>query len=247
MNFFGHAVVATWYSPGHAPDDSPDDAPDDSYGPELALGAMLPDFASMCRGRLVGAEHAQVAEGIALHHRTDRVFHTLDAFTQLERETTERVRSRGVGRGGALATGHVGVELLLDGLLLDDERACALYLAALRCEQASAGPERSTIEWKQPAHAQQWASLRQRMISHGLPHGYRDPDVVASRLAMILRGRPSLALSPWEQEQVRKQLPYVQHRVASMLDTIMNGLRSGLRAGMSPDKTNTTDTASERS
>lgn len=213
VNFFGHVVVSNWYS----------------SEPSVAFGSMLPDFASMCRGRLLGARDPQVADGIDLHHRTDRVFHTLEVFTDLEQDTTNRLQARGIGRGGAMATGHVGVELLLDGLLLDDSRACSLYLAALACEPACAAPTLSPLDWKQTAHAQQWAGLHQRLSAHGLPVGYRDPDTVASRLQLILRGRPTLALSDWEVARVAEELPGVRTRIAARLDELLDGLRHGLR------------------
>ena len=45
MNFFGHALAASWRS----------------REPGFALGSMLPDFASMCGMRLDGASDAVTA------------------------------------------------------------------------------------------------------------------------------------------------------------------------------------------
>src|SRR5882762_4814840 len=71
VNYFGHAAVASWSTPAE---------------PGVALGAMLPDFAVMCGGRIVSADEAAVADGIALHHDTDAAFHPLPAVTALMRE-----------------------------------------------------------------------------------------------------------------------------------------------------------------
>ena len=67
MNFFGHAVVATW----HATE------------PRFVLGAMLPDFAAMIRARPPAARDPELARGIALHHATDEVFHDAPTFREL--------------------------------------------------------------------------------------------------------------------------------------------------------------------
>ena len=207
MNFFGHVVVTSWQS----------------SEPAVALGAMLPDLANMCRGRVVRAHDADVAAGITLHHATDKVFHTLPAFSELERDTTQRLQARGVKRGAAMGTAHVAVELLLDGMLLDDERACALYLAALRCEAAMADDARS--EWQDPAAARRWATIRDRLTDHGLPAGYRDPDVVTDRIALILSHYSTLALDDSEIGRVRAELQLLRARVAASVPTIMTGLR----------------------
>src|SRR4029079_14058794 len=67
VNFFGHALVASWRS----------------RAPAFALGAMLPDFASMCRARVEVVGHADLAAGVDWHHETDRVFHAAGAFRRL--------------------------------------------------------------------------------------------------------------------------------------------------------------------
>ena len=187
---------------------------------------MLPDFANMCRGRVVRAHDADVAAGIALHHATDKVFHTLPAFSELERDTTQRLQARGVKRGAAMGTAHVAVELLLDGMLLDDSRACGLYLAALRCEAAMAHDASS--EWHDPAASRRWAAVRQRLTDHGIPEGYRDPDVVTDRIALILSPYRTLALADSEVELVRVELHLLRARVAASTSAIMAGLRREL-------------------
>lgn len=207
VNFFGHVVVTSWQS----------------SEPAVALGAMLPDLANMCRGRVVRALDPEVAVGMDLHHATDRVFHALPAFSDLERDTSQRLQARGVNRGGAMGTAHVAVELLLDGLLLDDRDAAELYLAALCCDPAMAKDARS--EWHKPEQSQRWPAMRQRLNDHGLPEGYRDPDVVTDRIAMILSRYKTLALADWEVSRVRAELQLLRPRVATSLPTIMDGLR----------------------
>jgi acyl carrier protein phosphodiesterase len=210
VNFFGHVVVATWFS----------------GSPALALGSMLPDFAHMCRGRVVRARAPDMAAGIELHHRTDKAFHCLASFGELEREASRTLGKRGVARGSAMGTAHVAVELLLDGELLDDERACALYLAALAHEEATA-PE-PDIVWAEPEQIARWHALRARLREHGVPEGYRDPDTVAARVGQILSRRASLALSERDQRIVGEEMVALKQRVAARVPDILAELRAAM-------------------
>ena len=107
MNFFGHAAVATWQA----------------AAPGRTLGAMLPDFATMSGARLsttTPSPDAEVASGIDLHHKTDGVFHQLPVVLGLMRELDERLAHGGCARGPRRAVAHIGVELLLDGVLVEE-------------------------------------------------------------------------------------------------------------------------------
>jgi hypothetical protein len=104
MNFFGHVVVATWQPARDA---------------RTALGAMLPDLVGVAGLRGVAPGDPEVARGVALHHRTDEVFHASDTFVSLQTLLRSALEARGIRGGPARAAAHVGIELLLDGLLLD--------------------------------------------------------------------------------------------------------------------------------
>lgn len=221
VNFFGHVVVTSWRT----------------SEPAVALGAMLPDLAGMCGGRVVGARDPDVGIGIDLHHATDRVFHTLPAFSDLEHNTSERLQARGVNRGGAMGTGHVAVELLLDGILLDDQAAAELYLAAMSCDAALAPDARS--EWHKPGQSERWPMLRERLNNIQLLEGYRDTDRVTDRIAVILSRYKTLALSDWEVDQVRAELRLLRGRVVARAPQIM----AGLRREFAPDATDSADSA----
>lgn len=207
VNFFGHVVVTSWRT----------------SEPAVAFGSMLPDLASMCRGRVLGTRDPDVGTGIDLHHATDRVFHALPPFTDLEHDTSERLQARGVNRGGAMGTAHVAVELLLDGILLDDQAASELYLAAMSCDAALATDAR--CEWHKAGQSERWPTLRQRLSDIQLLHGYRDPDRVTDRIAMILSRYRTLALADWEVDRVRAELRLLRPRVLANTPRIMAGLR----------------------
>ena len=210
MNFFGHAVVASW----------------EAKAPGFVLGAMLPDFATMSETRLAEVDHPELSAGIALHHRTDRVFHAAPHFLALCREARGALLARGLGRGHAHAVGHVGIELLLDGWLVKQQKAREAYAAALRCgRHQELGRQ---IRWLDEEGRARWRSLRRRLERHGPPEDYRDPTLVASTVERILRGRPRLALDAPRLEITARYLPELQQVVQARAALLIGEVRQGL-------------------
>ena len=210
MNFFGHAAVASW-----------SDAP-----PAVVLGAMLPDFATMCGGRIAAADDAEVADGIALHHATDAAFHTLPAVTGLMRELDEQLDRAGTSRGPRRAIAHIGVELLLDGVLVDDPDYRAAYLRGLGAEPA--------LRWRDDGDAARFAGLLDRLRARGVPDDLRQPEAIAVRVERVLAHRPRLAPSPGELPGIRAALVGFRPRIAVAADTVLRALRARLAAGAAP-------------
>ena len=209
MNFIGHATVALWRS----------------AEPLFVLGSMLPDFASMAGTRLAReapAQDGRLAQGIALHHQTDDVFHGVPSFTGLVQETIDQLTVQGVSRGAARAVGHVGVEMLIDGELLRAPEVARAYTTAL---QAGAGIAPAFVD---AAGTARWHSLRERLLAHGPPHDYREPDGVLWRLTHVLARRPRLALDAAASARVRAALPGLQRRVIDQLGTLLEVLRGRL-------------------
>jgi len=218
VNFFGHAVVASWTSPdgGHA------------------LGAMLPDFQSMCGARVAEPGDAAIAAGIELHHRTDAAFHRLPGFVALGREVEARLAEAGVGRGPRRAVGHIGVELLLDGVLLADAGGRAAYLAALDYPTAS-------ITWRDPEDPAAFAALHARLAAHGLPDDLATASSAATRVLRTIAPRPLLRASPTEAVAIRAELERVAPRVRVAAPAIMSALRAALEP-TAPTAPGSTDT-----
>src|SRR5690606_20947871 len=115
VNFFGHAAIAAWHS----------------SEPGFVLGAMLPDFAAMIRTRPPRATLTSIERGIAFHHLTDHAFHDAPSFRQLTAAAMLELAGLGLGRGAARATAHVGIEILIDGVLARESAARRAYLDAL--------------------------------------------------------------------------------------------------------------------
>ncbi|HWO25391.1 MAG TPA: hypothetical protein VNO30_41910 [Kofleriaceae bacterium] len=209
MNFFGHAAVASWSSPEAG----------------VALGAMLPDFQTMSGARVAAAADAAVATGIALHHATDAAFHRLPATTALMRELDERLAARGCARGPRRATAHVGVELLLDGVLVGEPGYRAAYTRALALEVE--------LVWHDPGDPLRFGGLLARLRAHGVPDDLRRPDAIAQRLARMLAHRPLLAPSAADLRAIRAALAEHQPRVEAAADTVLRGTRAALEAAAS--------------
>ncbi len=208
MNFFGHATVASWHSdePAHA------------------LGAMLPDFATMSRARLGEVDHPDVARGIALHHRTDSAFHRALPFRRMLRSGIADLADRGLRRGPAWGAAHVGIELLLDGTLVHNETVGALYVKALR---AATDIE---IPWRTDDGNHRWEDILERLTGHGVPVEYGNPDVVADWIGRILSRRPRLALAADETVHLAAWLRDVQPEVERTSPQLLDEVRGALQA-----------------
>ncbi|MEO7734166.1 MAG: hypothetical protein ABIY55_24600 [Kofleriaceae bacterium] len=204
MNFFGHAAVASW----------------SDAAPGVVLGSMLPDFATMCGGRLEGADDAEVTRGIALHHKTDGAFHTLPVVLGLMRELDEHLAARACARGPRRAVAHIGVELLLDGELTDEPAYRAAYLAGLACEAAPT--------WREAATAPRFQVLRARLRARGVPEDLRSPDAITTRMHHILAHRPLLAPSPDDLRAIHGALTAFQPRLTVATPTVVRALRAAI-------------------
>lgn len=206
MNYIGHLAVALWQR----------------SDPRFVLGSMLPDFAGMIGARLCAADDPELAAGIALHHRTDAVFHAAGAFTSLLHGMRDTLTSRGVPRGTARAVGHIAVEMLIDGELLREPVLGDAYTTALR---AGASTEAPFTDSDGEARFQ---ALRARLLAHGAPHDYRDPEAILRRLVLALRGRPRLAIDAASTPIIASALPGLQRKVALALPGLLASVRDGL-------------------
>jgi hypothetical protein len=207
VNYFGHAAVASWSAPAE---------------PGAVLGAMLPDFAGMCGTRIAAADEAPVAGGIALHHATDAAFHRLPAVTGLMRELDDALQRAGCARGPRRAVSHIGVELLLDGVLIDEPGYRAAYLAGLAHQPA--------LRWRDPDGGPRFAALLDGLRARGVPDDLRRPEAIAARVHRVLAHRPLLAPSPGELGAIRDALAAFQPRIAVAAETIVRALRAALAA-----------------
>jgi hypothetical protein len=205
VNYFGHAAVASW----------------DLGSGAGSLGAMLPDFATMCRSRLATPDDPGVAAGVELHHATDASFHTLPPVTALMRELSERLARAGCARGPQRAASHIGTELLLDGVLVDEAAYRTSYLAGL---EADAGG----VRWRDDDAPPRFAALLARLRAHGVPDDLRDPHAIARRLHRMLAHRPLLAPSGEDLRAIERGLTDHQPRVAIAADTVLRALRAAL-------------------
>jgi hypothetical protein len=202
MNFFGHAAVASWSAPP----------------PGTVLGAMLPDFATMVRARLDEPTDPAIAAGVAHHHATDAAFHTMPAVLGLMRELDGRLAALGCARGPRRAVAHIGVELLLDGVLVTEPTYRDAYAGAIACDPSS-------VRWRDPDGPQRLDTLLARLRTHGAPDDLRKPHAITQRLHRMLAHRPLLAPSPSDLEAIDRALVAYQPRVEAAADTVLRGLR----------------------
>ncbi len=186
---------------------------------------MLPDFATMARIRLPEVAPGALADGIAYHHETDRVFHRLERFRKQESWTLGHMLSSGLRRGPARGVAHVGVELSLDGALVSSTDAHDTYLNAIGMAQ------QSRLAWKSQESEARFAMLITRLLEIGVPSDYRDPRIVADRLVRIMKPRPLLRLTEEETPILHDAMPAVHKRVDDEADAIMRDMQAALSEG----------------
>ena len=209
MNFFGHAAVASWYA----------------EAPGAVLGAMLPDFATMSGARLAEPTDAAIGHGIDLHHKTDGAFHHLPPVLALMRELDDRLEVLGCARGPRRAVAHIGVELLLDGVLVDNTDYRQAYLAGL-------AHDASGVRWRHDGDDKRFAVLLERLRSYGVPEDLRKPESILQRLHRMLAHRPLLAPSPADLTAIKTALVAHKPRVEVAAETVLRALRVALDHSM---------------
>lgn len=183
---------------------------------------MLPDFATMSGTRLAAPTDAGIARGIDLHHATDAAFHHLPSVLALMRELDERLAAGGCARGPRRAVAHIGVELLLDGVLVDEPVYRDAYASALEHDT-------SGIRFREDDDPPRFTALHTRLRSYGVPDDLRKPDSIVHRLQRMLAHRPLLAPSAADLSAIRTALDDYKPRVDVAADTVIRALRAALR------------------
>lgn len=207
MNFFGHAAVACWRS----------------SEPGFVLGSMLPDFWGMTRTRPVELADGELARGVAFHHETDRVFHDAPTFVELSRGARVALSALGLARGSALAVAHIGVEIVLDGVLAHDQRARHAYVRALESTKLL-----DEVRWRSAEDAEQVRELVSMLAKRSLSADHGAPELVAWRVERALAARPRLALGPGDGQRVTEWARAAKLEVARKSDTLLGEIRAGL-------------------
>jgi len=206
VNFFGHAAVASWAA---------------GATPAFVLGAMLPDFIAISGARSTRPAHGETRRGVVLHHATDEVFHAAPDFVALMGLARVGLEKGGLRRGSAWAAAHVGVELLIDGTLVTDERTGDLYLRALRDAEAH-------IVCTDAGDASRVAQFLDRARAAGIPYPYTDPRAVAARVERALLRRPRLALGGEHEGVLARVLGDVDAEVRVRAGALLDHVRRGV-------------------
>lgn len=216
MNFFSHLAVASMFT----------------EDPIVALGAMLPDWASMLGMKPPQSNDARMQRGYDLHYATDRTFHALPSFLAACRTESARLRHCGIERGSARAAAHVGLEFFLDEALADDGISRRLYSLALN----EATPQRvvEVVSWTSAEQATAFEALRLRLATafpSALSHSERICRTLSRRPRLAVRADDRTALDQWTAEAPARYAEgwpgVVKSVTASLERASWNNVRSG--------------------
>lgn len=216
MNFVGHIHLARIESGGS-----------DGGNRSFLVGSALPDIAAMGRFRLTDRPvDRAVRAGVELHHRTDDLFHRHPWFRANSKAVSQRLEEAGLSRGAARACGHVGVELLLDGRLLDEQ--LDLGPSVQGTLSGLGAPELGLSVAVDRDRRADWAGHLDSVSRWTLPTDYRQPAAVAARLRRILAGRPRLAFPVDHVSTVcrvlAEQQPILEVEIEELIDDLSAGL-----------------------
>lgn len=209
MNFVGHVVAASGQS----------------RAPDLLLGAALPDLLPTSRLDHDGMAPG-VAEGVDHHRRADAAFHDDRRFRDLTAAVRAALADGGVARGPSRAAAHAGVELLLDGVLLDDPDATATFGEVWT---RLGDPDATVVTVVAAGDRPRWREWLAVLTTELDPAGYGRPEVVARRLERLLARRPRLALAAGDRAVVADALRAVRDRVHEVGPTLVAEVSAAAR------------------
>ncbi len=208
MNFFAHATLA-W---------------EHDNDPAFALGAMLPDFVGMLGIQPPERVEQNVQRGMDHHHQADAAFHYARGFGALMAEGVALLKERGVERGRARGASHVGIEILLDGVLAFPEESRAHYHAALSHGRAQCAGWR----WRAAGDALRIDDLCGRLDARSIQEDSWDAERVAWRVERALSVRPRFVLSGTDVAHVRTWASVYRARVQEFTPRLLDEVRAAL-------------------
>jgi hypothetical protein len=208
MNLVGHVAVAL--------------APEQPAPPvEFLVGCMLPDLAAIARVR-VARPDGTLGEGVAFHHACDGAFHESEWFRTANRDLRDTLLQTGVDSGAARACSHAGVEMLLDGGLVAQERVAEQARATLAAvdddadELGDLAPLESRDVWVERLH----------LIGRDLdPARYADARFVAERLHRMTAGRRRIELRAEHVDLVASALVECQSSITAAAPRVVQAVR----------------------
>jgi hypothetical protein len=208
MNLIGHVAVALGADQVRPSDD-------------FLVGCMLPDLAAIARVRLerpVGA----LGAGVGFHHACDSAFHDGEWFRNANVELRDELACAGVVRGAARAGSHAGLEMLLDGALVDDPHVLEVASDALSAVARNA----DALAELAPEETRAVVAERFRRIGSSLdPLRYRDVWFVAERLHGMTRGRRRIELPAAQIGTVAGVLDAKREHVADVAVDVLSSVQ----------------------
>ncbi|HVX20968.1 MAG TPA: hypothetical protein VHB02_06455 [Acidimicrobiales bacterium] len=194
----------------------------------MALGATLPDLAHMAGLRYEKALLPPAAlAGVGHHGRSDASFHANGRFLAGSKRLRRAAEDAGVPAGASRAIGHVGWELLFDGVLLGQSDVAAHFVDAVDQAGSVAGAFA-------PDDRASWWALAAGLRDDRWWLRYEDPEFVARRLHRLLWSKPRLRLSAADLPAVTEVLsagrPAVQLDAEPVVDAVVSSLSGPSRA-----------------
>ncbi len=209
MNLVGHVAVAAARAPGGS-------------APYLA-GSMLPDLAAMARVRLAPAI-GDLGAGVSIHHSADAAFHSSRWFNDHSQTLRDDLLAAGVDRGAARACAHAGLEMLLDGGLVDDDRVRRASDDAFGILTEPGATRDAVHALAGDADRDHWAERLQLIGTTIDVDAYRSAESIAHRLHRMTRGRARIELRAEQVATVARVLERTRPEVVTDADGVLGAV-----------------------
>jgi hypothetical protein len=189
---------------------------------------MLPDVATIARVR-VTRPGGEMGRGVEYHHSCDAVFHDSPWFLERNLRLRDDLLVAGVDRGAARACAHAGLEMVLDGACVGDDRVQSHVRDALATLDNRA---ESLAELAAEHDRERWVATVQRIARVLDTNGYADPASITMRLQRMTAGRRRIELRADQASAVTTVLATAQPEVLAAAPGVLAGVRDGIRDGI---------------
>ncbi len=207
VNLVGHVAVTLGDGPAPSSD--------------FLVGCMLPDLATIARVRVTRPD-GEMGRGVGYHHECDAAFHDSPWFLQHNVRLRDELLGEGVDRGAARACAHAGLEMLLDGALVDDEYVQSHVRGALDTLDDHA---ESLAGLAAEHDRERWVATVRRIARALDTSGYADPASITMRLQRMTAGRRRIELRADQAAAVTTVLADAQPAVLTAAPGVLDSVR----------------------
>ncbi|MGD9795806.1 MAG: hypothetical protein AB7V43_20255 [Acidimicrobiia bacterium] len=194
------------------------------------IGAAAPDLVPRASLPYAKQLSSSLSIGIAHHEAIDELFHNDRWFLDYQTMAATSMIDRGVPAGAAHLAGHVGIELLIDGVLLESDPRPQFWQMWDRLRDV----DETTRSLVDPEHLERWNQWLAGFTGYIDPRRYGEPTYCARIVAGISRRLLGSEVDDDHERQIASVLDAVRPTVRIWTAGLF-GLLESARSVLDPD------------